>query len=93
MKFEEETAFKNKADKIRNQYLKARKEGEDTSEMRSQWNKLQDERVKEGFKRQPLSVLLQSAQAQRQRERKTIGGVQYNTSNKKFVENQIYGAP
>ena len=93
VKFEEETAFKNKADKIRNQYLKARKEGEDTSEMRSQWNKLQDERVKEGFKRQPLSVLLQSAQAQRQRERKTIGGVQYNTSNKKFVENQIYGAP
>lgn len=93
VKFEEEKAFKDKADKIRNQYLKARKEGEDTSEMRGQWNKLQDERVKEGFKRQPLSVLLQSAQAQRQRERKTIGGVQYNTSNKKFVENQLYGAP
>lgn len=92
VKFEEEKAFKDKADKIRNQYLKARKEGEDTSDMRAKWNKLQDERVKEGFKRQPLSVLLQSAQAQRQRERKTIGGIQYNTTNKKFVERQIYGA-
>jgi hypothetical protein len=92
VKFEEEKAFKDKADKLRNQYLKARKEGEDTSEVRAKWNKLQDERVKEGFKRQPLSVLLQSAQAQRQRERKTIGGIQYNTSNKKFVERQIYGA-
>lgn len=92
VKFEEEKAFKDKTDKLRNQYLKARKEGEDTSEVRAKWNKLQDERVKEGFKRQPLSVLLQSAQAQRQRERKTIGGIQYNVNNKKFVERQIYGA-
>jgi hypothetical protein len=89
IKFEEEKAFKDKAAKLKNQYTKARREGDDTSAVREKWNKLQDERVREGFKREPLSNLLQAPQAQAKRERETTGGIQFNKQTRRFTEELV----
>lgn len=91
VKFEEEKAFKDKAIKLKNQFVKARKDGGDTSAIREKWNKLQEERVREGFKREPLSGLLQAPQAQAQRERQTVGGIQFNKQTRRFTE-ELVGA-
>jgi hypothetical protein len=90
-KYEEEKAFKDKAIKLKNQFTKARKEGEDTGAIRDKWNKLQEERVSEGFKREPLSSLLHAPQAQAQRERQTIGGIQFNKQSRRFTEELVGG--
>ena len=89
VKFEEEKAFKDKAAKLKNQYTKARREGDDTSAIREKWNKLQEERVSEGFKREPLSNLLQAPQAQAKRERETTGGIQFNKQTRRFTEELV----
>jgi hypothetical protein len=91
IKFEEEKAFKDKAAKLKNQYTKARREGDDTSAVREKWNKLQEERVSEGFKREPLSNLLQAPQAQAKRERETAGGIQFNKQTRRFTQ-ELVGA-
>jgi hypothetical protein len=89
VKFEEERAFKDKAAKLKNQYTKARRDGEDTSAIRDKWAKLQEERVSEGFKREPLSGLLQAPQAQAQRERQTVGGIQFNKQTRRFTQELV----
>ena len=89
IKFENEKAFKDKAAKLKNQYTKARREGDDTSAVREKWNKLQEERVSEGFKREPLSNLLQAPQAQAKRERETTGGIQFNKQTRRFTEELV----
>ena len=89
VKFEEEKAFKDKAAKLKNQYTKARREGEDTTAIRDKWTKLQDERVSEGFKREPLSNLLQAPQAQAKRERETVGGIQFNKQTRRFTQELV----
>jgi len=89
IKFEEEKAFKDKAAKLKNQYTKARREGDDTSAVREKWNKLQEERVREGFKREPLSNLLQAPQAQAKRERETTGGIQFNKQTRRFTQELV----
>ena len=89
VKFEEEKAFKDKAAKLKNQYTKARREGDDTTAIRDKWTKLQDERVSEGFKREPLSSLLQAPQAQAKRERETVGGIQFNKQTRRFTQELV----
>jgi len=89
VKFEEEKAFKDKAAKLKNQYTKARREGDDTTAIREKWAKLQDERVSEGFKREPLSSLLQAPQAQAKRERETVGGIQFNKQTRRFTQELV----
>jgi hypothetical protein len=89
IKFENEKAFKDKAAKLKNQYTKARREGDDTTAVREKWAKLQDERVSEGFKREPLSNLLQAPQAQAKRERETAGGIQFNKQTRRFTEELV----
>jgi hypothetical protein len=89
IKFENEKAFKDKAAKLKNQYTKARREGDDTSAVREKWNKLQEERVSEGFKREPMSSLLQAPQAQAKRERETAGGIQFNKQTRRFTQELV----
>jgi hypothetical protein len=89
IKFENEKAFKDKAAKLKNQYTKARREGDDTTAVREKWAKLQDERVSEGFKREPLSNLLQAPQAQAKRERETAGGIQFNKQTRRFTQELV----
>jgi hypothetical protein len=89
VKFETEKAFKDKAAKLKNQYTKARREGEDTEAIRDKWIKLQEERVSEGFKREALSSLLRAPQAQAQRERDTAEGIQFNKQTRRFTQELV----
>ena len=52
------------------------------------WQRLQASRKEAGFKPQPLSTLMKAPQEQAKRERNTSGGVQFNTQNRQFVQEQ-----
>ena len=84
---DQEQAFKNRAQRITQDYVRAMREGdsEDASKAREAWMKLQQVRVEKGYTRQPLSTLLKAPQAQRQREKDTAGGVQFTKANKRAV--------
>jgi len=85
--YEAKTSFEEKATSIKNEYIQAKKSGDTTSmlEARDKWRKLQDSRSAAGFSRKPMSSLTEAPMQQRQRERQTVGGVQYNKDTKKFV--------
>jgi hypothetical protein len=56
------------------------------AEARNDWQKLQDSRVKNGYKRQPMSELFRVPTEARKRERGVVGGVETTESNRRFVE-------
>lgn len=85
-KYQTEQHFNEQADRIRNEFLQAKKNGESTQEARDKWNALQNKRVEMGFKRQGVDALLKAAQQQRTREKHVIEGIPYNKSNKRYVE-------
>ena len=87
IKYETEQHFKDRESAIRQEFLEARKNGEDTQEIRSKWKALQDKKHELGFKKSGMDALFKSAQSQNQREKHTLEGIQYNKSNKKYVEN------
>jgi len=77
----------DRAAKIKQQYVDAVRDGDSTADAREAWNKLQESRVENGFKKQPLQDLLKAAQDSRKQERETRNGVQYRDTNREFVEN------
>ena len=81
--------YQDRSTKVKAQYIKAVRNGEPTGEARAAWMKLQEARVKNGYARQPLSELLRAPQSQAKREKQVVGGVQFNKTNKRFVEEQI----
>lgn len=85
--YEAKTSFDEKATSIKNDYVKAHKAGDSDAKLkaREDWRKLQDSRAAAGFARKPMSSLVEAPMQQRQRERQTTGGVQYNKDTKKFV--------
>lgn len=85
--YETKTSFEEKATSIKNDYIKAQKSGDADAKMkaREDWRKLQDSRAAAGFSRKPMSSLVEAPMQQRQRERQTVDGVQYNKDTKKFV--------
>ena len=85
-KYQTEQHFNEQGDRIRNEFLQAKKNGESTQEARDKWNALQNKRVEMGFKRQGVDALLKAAQQQRTREKHVIEGIPYNKSNKRYVE-------
>jgi hypothetical protein len=56
------------------------------ADAREEWSKLQESRVKNGYKRQPLSDLFRAPSAAAKRERNIAGGVEFSKSNRRFVE-------
>lgn len=56
------------------------------AEARDDWQKLQESRVRNGYKRQPMSELFRAPVEARKRERGVIGGVETTKSNRRFVE-------
>jgi hypothetical protein len=82
-------AFQSRADKIRSAYLRAGDDYEAKAEARDRWAELQDAREAAGYRRQPLSALLRAEQSQDERERNTLGGVQFNRNNRSFVQELI----
>jgi hypothetical protein len=88
--FDNKEAFESKASKIKNEYTRAVR-GNDSEARRAaieKWQRLQTSRKEAGFKPQPLSTLMKAPQEQAKRERNTAGGVQFNTQNRQFVQEQ-----
>lgn len=88
--YDNKEAFENKASKLKNEYSRAVREN-DAEARRSaieKWQRLQKSRREAGFQPQPLSALMKAPQQQRQRERNTAGGVQFNRQNRGFVMEQ-----
>lgn len=86
--FEYETYFRDRSSKLKFQYTKAAK-ARDTarmSELREDWRHLQGARRRVGFKVRPVSDLLRAPVEQRKRERNTRGGLQFDRSNRRFIE-------
>jgi hypothetical protein len=81
--------YQDRSTKIKADYVKAMRAGESTAEIRAAWNKLQEARVKNGYSRQPMSELFRAPQAQAKRAAQTVNGVQFNKTNKRFVEEQV----
>lgn len=78
--------FAARAERIRNAFLRAKDDPDARSNARDDWAKLQDAREAAGYRRQPLSSLMRAEQNQRQRERNTLGGIQFNRDTRRFVE-------
>ena len=89
VKRETDEKFQGRADKIRGQYLRAKDDPEVRAKAREQWVELQDARGEAGYRRQPLSSLFRSEQSQRERERNTVGGIQFNRDTRRFVEDLV----
>jgi hypothetical protein len=81
--------YQDRSTKIKADYVRAIRAGESTEESRKAWTKLQEARVENGYTRQPMSELIRAPQSQTKRERQTINGVQFNKTNKRFVEEQV----
>jgi hypothetical protein len=76
------------ASRIKNDYARAarHRDLEAMREARQRWQRLQQSRKELGLKPQPISTLLKAPQEQAKRERNTINGVQFNSSNRGLVE-------
>ena len=85
-KYQTEQHFNEQGDRIRNEFLQAKKNGESTEEAIDKWKRLQNKRVEMGFKRQGIDALFKAAQQQRSREKHVMEGIPYNKSNKRYVE-------
>jgi hypothetical protein len=80
--------FQDRTTRIKNDYAKAVRE-KDTAAMaeaRTAWTKLQQARQRNGLTPQPVSNLLKAPQEQAQREKRTVGGVQYREGQRKLAE-------
>lgn len=89
VKREADEKFQARAEKIRSAYLRAKDDPEARAEARERWMTLQDARDSAGYRRQPLSSLMRAEQNQRERERNTLGGIQFNRDTRRFVEDLV----
>jgi hypothetical protein len=80
--------FQDRTTRIKNDYAKAvrQKDTAAMQEAREAWTKLQQARQRNGLKPQPMSNLLKAPQEQAQREKRTIGGVQYREGQRQLAE-------
>jgi hypothetical protein len=80
--------FQDRTTRIKNDYAKAVRERDSAgmAEARTAWTKLQQARQRNGLSPQPVSSLLKAPQEQAQREKRTVGGVQYREGQRKLAE-------
>lgn len=80
--------FTERTTRIKNDYAKAvrQKDTAAMAEARAAWTKLQQARQRNGLKPQPISNLLKAPQEQRDRQRRTVGGVSYRQGQQKLAE-------
>lgn len=88
--YDNKEAFEDKSAKLKNEYTKAVRSNDADARRAAieKWNRLQASRKEAGFTPQPLSSLMKAPQEQAKRERNTAGGVQFNTQNRQFVQEQ-----
>jgi hypothetical protein len=80
--------YSERAKDIKGSYVEASRSSDSAAmaEARDDWQKLQESRVKNGYKRQPMSELFRAPVEARKRERGVVGGVETTKSNRRFVE-------
>ena len=80
--------FTERTTKIKNDYVKAAREGDSEAQgaAREAWKKLQEVKKREGVNTSPLSELLKAPAEQKKREKMTVGGVQYTKGTKKLAQ-------
>lgn len=80
--------FNDRTKRIKNDFTKAarNKDSDGMAQAREAWTKLQQARKENGLKPQPMSSLLKAPQEQKDREKRTVGGVQYREGQKKLAE-------
>lgn len=88
MVYDYDKFFAERAKSVKSDYVKATRNGdtEARGEAREAWQKLQEARAKQGYKKQPMSDLLKAPQDAKKREKTVIGGVQTTRGNRKFVK-------
>jgi hypothetical protein len=79
-----------RAGEIKSSYVEGSRQSDAAAmaEARDDWQKLQESRVKNGYKRQSMSELFRAPAEARKRERGVVGGVETTKSNRRFVELQ-----
>jgi hypothetical protein len=80
--------FTERTTKIKNDYVKAARNGDSEAqgEARVAWQKLQAVKRENGVNTSPLSDLLKAPAEQKKREKMTVGGVQYTKGTRKLAE-------
>lgn len=87
-KYKSDSFFKERSSSVQRAYLQGYRSGDAAAmaEARQEWVALQEARVRNGYKREPLSTLLRAPLEQRKRERQAVGGIEYGRQNRGFVQ-------
>ena len=88
VKVEYDKFYAQRSTDIKGDYVKAYRDNDakGMSQAREEFQQMEDSRVANGYKRQPMSDLLRAPMAAMKRERGVIGGVETSKQNKGFVE-------
>jgi hypothetical protein len=80
--------YAERSKEIKASYVEGSRASDSASmaEAREDWQKLQESRVRNGYKRQSMSELFRAPVEARKRERGVVGGVETTKSNRRFVE-------
>ena len=83
--------YASRAGEIKAMYVEGSRQSDAAAmaEARDDWQKLQESRVRNGYKRQSMSELFRAPAEARKRERGVVGGVETTKSNRRFVEQQV----
>jgi hypothetical protein len=86
--------YASRAGEIKAMYVEGSRQSDAAAmaEARDDWQKLQESRVKNGYKRQSMSELFRAPAEARKREQSVVGGVQTTKSNRKLVEQVSSGS-
>ena len=88
VKAEYDKFYAQRSTDIKGDYVKAYRnnDAKGMAQAREEFQQMEDSRVANGYKRQPMSDLLKAPMAAMKRERGVIGGVETSKQNKRFVE-------
>ena len=88
VKAEYDKFYAQRSTDIKGDYIKAYRDNDakGMSQAREEFQQMEDSRVANGYKRQPMSDLLRAPMAAMKRERGVIGGVETSKQNRRFVE-------
>ena len=86
--------YAQRAGEIKAMYVEGSRQSDAAAmaEARDDWQKLQESRVRNGYKRQSMSELFRAPAEARKREQSVVGGVQTTKSNRKLVEQVSSGS-
>jgi hypothetical protein len=88
VKAEYDKFYAQRSTTIKGDYVKAYRDNDakGMAQAREEFQQMEDSRVANGYKRQPMSDLLKAPMAAMKRERGVIGGVETSKQNRRFVE-------